>query len=306
MNLASRLLSTGCALLLFVGGAVAQAQGSLEKLRQELIAPWLVTVQGEARSRLLRINEVSQDTEGSYLVSAAYGWIDGTLSIVRIELILSSGQRRLVVRTAGGSLISVLQSADGSFAGTFKTTRGVESSVRLERVSEEQLPRLAAESQARMAARIFANEDKDWDVAPRKQPRTDRYHAPTPKELPGARTIRTMELRAMQSQSPGLILIDVLGGDGHRTIRGAYWLKGAGLGTDTETERLRLDLEKLTGGRKTAPIVFFCLNSECWLSYNAGLRAVELGYTNVHWFRGGTVAWERAQFEMVEAVPYRR
>ena len=67
-----------------------------------------------------------------------------------------------------------------------------------------------------------------------------------------------------------------------------------------------LDLEKLTAGRKSVPIVFFCLSSECWLSYNAGLRAIELGYTNVHWFRGGTAAWERAGFEMMEAVPFQR
>jgi len=283
---------------------VAHAQTSLAQLRQDLISPWLVTVQGEDRTRVLRIMEVTQDTEGSYMLSASYSWSDGKPSFVRIEIIQSGQERRLVLTTPGANLISVRQSQGGDFTGTY-TERGVEKSVRLNKVSEEQVQQHVKELRVKLAARVFADEDKDWGVPPRKQPRADRYHAPTPKDLPGARTIRTMELRAMQSQTPAPILIDVLGGDGHRTIRGSHWLKGAGLAAGPEVERLRLDLERLTAGRKAAPLVFFCLSSECWLSYNAGLRAVDLGYTNVNWFRGGTVAWQSADFEMMEAAPYR-
>ena len=159
-----------------------------------------------------------------------------------------------------------------------------------------------------MAARVYADEDKDWKIATTKQPRTDRYHAPTPKELPGAKTIKTMQLHAMLSKSRAPVLIDALEGDGHRTIAGSHWIKGIGLGVlnNAVTERLRLDLEKLTAGRKSTPLVFFCLSSECWLSYNAGLHAIGLGYTSIYWFRGGTEAWQRAGFEMREAEPYRR
>jgi hypothetical protein len=39
-----------------------------------------------------------------------------------------------------------------------------------------------------------------------------------------------------------------------------------------ERARLRADLERLTAGRKDAPLVFFCLSSECWMSYNAGFE----------------------------------
>lgn len=308
MALTYRLVLAWGALALISLTTPALAQVSLEKIRQELIAPWLMTVQGEPRSRILRINEVSQDTEGSFLINAVFGWIDGEASIVRIELIQSAQQRRLVVRTVPGAMISVLQAPDGSFAGTFKTSQGAEAPVRMERVVEEQLPQLTKESQARMAARTFADEDKDWGVAPTKSPRTGRMHAPTPKELPGARTITAMQLRALQDQSPAPILIDVLDGDGHRTIPGARWLREAGKAAfgRAEAEGLQFDLEKLTAGRKSAPVVFFCLSSECWLSYNAGLRAVEMGYTNVHWFRGGTEAWRRAGFATREAEPYRR
>ncbi len=308
MRMTPALVLASTVFLLLARITAADAQTPLAQLRQELIATWLMSVQGELRSRILRIDEVAQDTEGSYLINAVHGWIDGEQAPVRIELIQSTQQRRLIVRTAGGSLISVLQSPEGGFAGTFKPRQGAELAVRMEKVADDQLPRLAKESQARMAARVYADEDKDWGVPPRKQPRTDRYHAPTPKEVPGARTIRTVALRAMQNQTPGPILIDVLGGDGHRTIRGSSWLRGVGLGAldNAAKERLRLDLETLTAGSKSAPVVFFCLSSECWLSYNTSLLAMELGYTNVHWFRGGTAAWERAGFEMAEAVPYRR
>lgn len=307
MRLFSRLVLASTVLLLITRMTAADAQTSLAQIRQDLISPWLVTVQGEDRTRILRILEVAQDTEGSYRLDANYGWTDGPQAIVRIELILSGQERRLVIRTLASSVMSVRQSPNGDFTGTYKRLRGVEQAVRMEKVSEEQLPQLVKELQVRLAARVFADEDKDWGVPPRNQLRTDRYHAPTPRELPGARTITTMQLRAMQSQSPAPVLIDVLGGSGHRTIRGSHWLSGAGLGVGAaERERLRLDLEKLTAGRKAAPLVFFCLSSECWLSYNAGLSAIELGYTNVHWFRGGTVAWQRAEFETVEAQPYRR
>jgi len=285
----------------------SHAQPSLAQMRQDLIAPWLMTVQGEDRTRILRISEVVQDTEGSYLLTARIGWTDGVQGgLVPIELIQSGMERRLVFRLNVTDLISVRQSGDGEFTGNYRTSRGAEKAVKLEKVSEEELPQVVKVMLAKLAARVFADEDKDWGVPPRKQPRTDRYHAPTPKDLPGATTIRTTQLRAMRSQTPAPILIDVLGGDGHRTIRGSHWLRGAGLAAGAEVDRLRFDLEKLTAGRKAAPLVFFCLNSECWLSYNAGLRAIELGYTNVHWFRGGTVAWQSAQFEMMEAEPYRR
>jgi PQQ-dependent catabolism-associated CXXCW motif protein len=42
------------------------------------------------------------------------------------------------------------------------------------------------------------------------------------------------------------------------------------------------------------PLVFFCVNSQCWLSYNASLRAAALGYTNVYWYRGGIESWRAA------------
>lgn len=306
--MATRLILACLALLFAVQAPVAHAQRSLEQLRQELIASWLMTVEGEKRTSLLTLSEIAQESEGSYLLNARYGWTDGVQAIVRIELIQNAQDLRLILRTSAGALISVRRTSPDGFEGTLKPGRGAEKAVRLERLADDQLQEKIKESKAAAMKQVFADEDRDWRVAPPKAAHTGRMHAPTPKELPGAKTLTAMELRALREQSPAPILIDVLTGDGHRTIPGAHWLREAGVASfsDAQRENLRLDLAKLAGGRKDAPLVFFCLSSECWLSYNAGLRAIELGYTNVSWFRGGTAAWQRAGFETREAEPYRR
>jgi len=51
-------------------------------------------------------------------------------------------------------------------------------------------------------------------------------------------------------------------------------------------------------------MVFFCVDPECWLSYNAALRAIGLGYTGVMWYRGGIAAWRAAQKPMAQSDPF--
>ena len=53
-------------------------------------------------------------------------------------------------------------------------------------------------------------------------------------------------------------------------------------------------LAQLASGDKAKPMVFFCASSQCWLSYNAALRAVAAGYSRVYWYRGGVDAWTAA------------
>ena len=53
-------------------------------------------------------------------------------------------------------------------------------------------------------------------------------------------------------------------------------------------------LQQVKRGNPETPLVFYCLNPECWMSYNAALRAINLGYRNVLWYRGGIEAWQQA------------
>lgn len=146
---------------------------------------------------------------------------------------------------------------------------------------------------------FYAGEERDFGVAATKTPKPSPYHAPTPKEIPGGKVIRTVELKQLLDSRSDVIVVDVLDLKEKRaTISGAAWLSGAGYAPFYAAEKARFAaaMERLTGGNKARTMVFMCLNPECWLSYNASLYAIEAGYTNVHWFRGGTDAWRGAGY----------
>ncbi|MDP1613644.1 MAG: rhodanese-like domain-containing protein [Sulfuritalea sp.] len=145
----------------------------------------------------------------------------------------------------------------------------------------------------------FSFEDKDWGVEARATPKGAPYHANTPTTIPGARVIRTLELKTLLESNKQVVVVDVLDSSTRTSIPGAFWLSGAGDGQFFHAEKARFSvaLEKLTNGDKTRPIVFLCASSECWLSYNASLHAIEAGYRDVIWYRGGTNAWTGAKLE---------
>ena len=153
---------------------------------------------------------------------------------------------------------------------------------------------------------IFADEDRDWGVAPTAQLRTTNYHSPTPREIPGGKVVTTGELKAMRENQPAPFMIDVLGGNVHRTIAGAFWMIGAGAGdmSREEEKRFAAAIAGFAGGDKNRPMVFYCVDAECWLSYNAALRAIALGYTNVMWYRGGIAAWRQGGNPMTQSDPF--
>jgi PQQ-dependent catabolism-associated CXXCW motif protein len=146
------------------------------------------------------------------------------------------------------------------------------------------------------AAEVYAEEERSWGIEPPPGYRAKDYHAPTPDTVPGARVVRTEELRSMLEREPRPFLVDVLSGPVHRTLPGALWLHNGGLGDfDAAEEQRFLDaLARLSGHDKGREIVFFCSGARCWLSYNAALRAARAGYGNVYWYRGGIEAWREA------------
>jgi PQQ-dependent catabolism-associated CXXCW motif protein len=154
----------------------------------------------------------------------------------------------------------------------------------------------------------FGGEETDWSVKPTSS-LTTTYHAKTPLEIPGARRVSTVELKAMLDGTSPPLLVDVLGGDVKKrlVLPGAVSLgfeAGNGKVYFAEKKRFEDVLAKLTGNDKEKPMVFYCLSSECWLSYNAALRAVDGGYSKVLWYRGGTVAWKAAGYSLVPATPF--
>jgi hypothetical protein len=65
-------------------------------------------------------------------------------------------------------------------------------------------------------------------------------------------------------------------------------------GTFTDAVQRRLDrkIGELIADDKAAPIVVVGWNSERFDGRTLALRLVALGYTDVHWYRGGREAWE--------------
>ena len=136
--------------------------------------------------------------------------------------------------------------------------------------------------------------------------RTGELRAPTPATLAGATVLDLAALDAAIAAKA--ILVDVgpapvkpadLPADRvwlptHRSIPGAVWMPGAGLGDDLPEERAALLLRQvadLAGGDTARPIVVFC-KPDCWASWNVGKRLVRAGYTGVAWFPGGVDAWQ--------------
>ena len=125
-------------------------------------------------------------------------------------------------------------------------------------------------------------------------------HAPTPTSIPGGELISTAELSRMLSERQPMLLIDVLGGT--TTIPGAHIEPALGQGgsfNDQVQHYLAAGLQRATAGRTDVPIVYFCGGIQCWLSYNAALRTIALGQTNVKWYRGGLEAWAGAGLQTV-------
>ena len=141
----------------------------------------------------------------------------------------------------------------------------------------------------------YADESKDWGISEMSRPKGPPYSAPTPLKVPGAKTVTTDDLKAMLATDPKLIVIDALGSS--TMIESAHGL-GNGIGEQRmfgkDVAMFPKALEALTGGDKGKPIVFYCRSSSCWHSYNASLRALEAGYTNVLWYRGGIDAWQQS------------
>jgi PQQ-dependent catabolism-associated CXXCW motif protein len=155
----------------------------------------------------------------------------------------------------------------------------------------------------------YDSETQNFGVPPIAVIRVNNYEGPTPTVITGARTITTPQLRDLLASPHPPLLIDVLGGDPDTSLPGAILFSQAGFGygfNDEVEQRLARHLAQLTHGNYAAPMVFFCLSKTCWLSHNAAVRAVSLGYTNVMWYRGGRNAWMSAGLPMepVFATPF--
>lgn len=164
------------------------------------------------------------------------------------------------------------------------------------------LPLLAADA----PDQGFADEARDFGVPEQSTVRQGSYAGGTPRSIPGGRVVTAVELKAMIDGDRKPFLVDVLSGPPHRSIPGSVWMHNGGLGDfdAAEEQRFLRTIALFTGTDRSRAIVFYCSSAECWLSYNAALRAIQAGYTSVLWFRGGIAAWQAAGFPTARTEPF--
>lgn len=151
---------------------------------------------------------------------------------------------------------------------------------------------------------IYQIEATDFGVQPTDRLRQNEMHAPTPLGIPGGAMVSTQGLIDALIDGMDIVMIDVLGSD--YTIPGAYMapeLASPGHVNDALQQQAAIWLRQITDGNRDMPIVIYCSDPHCWLSYNASLRTIAAGYRAVYWYRGGLYAWEMAGLPL-EPAPF--
>ena len=148
--------------------------------------------------------------------------------------------------------------------------------------------------------------------------RVEDYRAPTPATLTGARVLTTGEAADLW-RAGGAAFIDVMPqpprpaglppdtiwrDKPRRNIPGSVWLPDTGYGAlaPATEDYLRHGLAQASAGEQTKMLVFYC-QRDCWMSWNAGKRALGLGYRNVAWFPDGSDGWQEAGLPLADAHP---
>jgi len=119
-------------------------------------------------------------------------------------------------------------------------------------------------------------------------------HGPTPTSIPGGKLIDTLNLIALLNQKPAapVALVDALGGE--TKLPNAYSAPILAQGGDYSDEIQTQMRQQFQNLNRDLPIVTYCADPNCWMSYNAALRFINLGFRNVLWYRGGLWAWKQA------------
>lgn len=149
---------------------------------------------------------------------------------------------------------------------------------------------------------LEAWERQDAGVQPVSQLHAGPMHGPTPNQIPGGQVITTKGLLALVQGGAGMpvLVLDVLGNPQAQLPNAipAAFAAQPGDFNDAVQQQFGQMLLQITQGNKQVPIVTYCQGPQCWMSYNAALRAIALGYSNVLWYRGGLEAWQRGMSQM--------
>lgn len=118
----------------------------------------------------------------------------------------------------------------------------------------------------------------------------------TPTVLPGAKVISASEANALIGK--GMPVYDVRVEDEYKNAhipgaRSVPYKEGSAKEVDFDPADDRFALNKLPKD-KNAAFMMYCDGTICWKSYKSAVMAINAGWKNVYWFRGGFPEWKQA------------
>lgn len=118
----------------------------------------------------------------------------------------------------------------------------------------------------------------------------DKPHAP--KSIAGATILSAEEVVELILSNPDMIVID--------SRKKTEYLKGhiEGAINLLNTELTREDLEAVAPD-KSQTLLFYCNGRRCLRSSDSISKAIEWGYSNIFWFRGGWQEWSEKRLPVI-------
>jgi len=113
-----------------------------------------------------------------------------------------------------------------------------------------------------------------------------------PEHVPGAVAVSAEELVKLIYSNPGIVLID--------SRKETEYLRGhiEGAINLLNLKMTRAELQRVAPD-KSAAVLFYCNGIRCLRSSDAASRALEWGYRNVFWFRGGWQEWDEKKLPVI-------
>lgn len=110
----------------------------------------------------------------------------------------------------------------------------------------------------------------------------------SPENIPGTKKVKSIEIIDLVETTPNLVIVD---SRKPADRKAAGWIPGAVALPNFDTNPNTLS-ELLDA--KDSPVLFYCNGPKCGRSGDAAQKAIDAGYTNIYWFRGGWEAWSEA------------
>jgi rhodanese-related sulfurtransferase/V8-like Glu-specific endopeptidase len=151
---------------------------------------------------------------------------------------------------------------------------------------------------------VFEGKEDQWDrynpkssVDPTDLLRADNFTAETPASIPGGKTVAPLQawnaiLGGVKNPQQKPVVLAAIGDDlGPPTARKLPDEASKGGSYDDRSQATLARAMQSIAPSKSTPLIVYCDSISSWLGYNAALRLIYLGYTDVRWMKPGLLGW---------------